>query len=170
MPKQNSRRTELDPRDIFEHASRFHSSDLLLRRGITGPNDFPVVAHPSMVLSAFASELYLKCFLCVERGTFPDTHDLKALFEELQPATRRVLENLWDADMRTPRQQKSMEAIRALPEGKNVRLDLQYALDVGANSFIQLRYIYETKKAFFLLGDFPNLLRKVILDRFPTWG
>jgi hypothetical protein len=123
-----------------------------------------------MVLSVFASELYLKCLLCVERGTFPDTHDLKALFEELQPATRRALENLWDADMRTPRHQKSMEAIRALPEGKNVRLDLQYALDLGANSFIQLRYIYEHKKALFLLGDFPNLLRKVILERFPAWG
>jgi hypothetical protein len=61
-----------------------------------------------------------------------------------------------------------MEAIRALPEGKNVRPDLQYALDVGANSSIQLRYIYETKKAYVLLGDFPDLLRKVILDRFPT--
>jgi hypothetical protein len=66
------------------------------------------------------------------------------------------------------REQKAMDAIRTLPEGQNLRLDLQYALDIGANSFTELRYIYEKKKTFFLLSDFPDLLRKVILDRLPA--
>ena len=55
------------------------------------------------------------------------------------------------------------------PEGKNLRPDLIYALDVGANSFIELRYFYEKQEAFFLLDEFPNMLRKVILNRFPAW-
>ena len=56
-----------------------------------------------------------------------------------------------------------------MAEGKNLRPDLIYALDVGANSFIELRYFYEKQEAFFLLDEFPNMLHKVILNRFPAW-
>jgi hypothetical protein len=170
MPRRQSGKVGLDPLKIFEHATRFHESDHRLRNTVPRdrPKDFSLVGHPAMVLSVFASELYLKCLLCVETGTVPDTHNLKALFKRLQPTTRRALEDLWDAHIRTPLRQKAMDAIRTLPEGQNLRLDLQYALDIGANSFTELRYIYEKKKTFFLLSDFPDLLRKVILDRLPA--
>ncbi len=56
---------------------------------------------------------------------------------------------------------EDISLIWTTPEGKNFRPDLIYALDVGAN---------ERQEAFFLLSEFPNMLRKVILKRFPSWG
>ena len=47
---------------------------------------------------------------------------------------------------------------------------MAYALDVGANSFIELRYFYETNQTYFILGDFPDVLRTVILERQPSWA
>jgi hypothetical protein len=113
----------LDPLKIFQHATRFHDSDHRLRSTVPAnkPSDLPFVAHPAMVLSAFASELYLKCLLCVETGVVPDQHNLKTLFKRLQPTTRRALEDLWDANIRLPHRQLAFDAIKAMPEGKNFR-------------------------------------------------
>ncbi|HEY4847355.1 MAG TPA: hypothetical protein VIH87_06040 [Methylocella sp.] len=123
-----------------------------------------------MVLSAFASELYLKCFLCAENGEVPNEHNLKTLFLRLAPSTRRRLEELWDEDIKQPHKQADFNLIRSLPEGQNLQLDLLYALDIGATAFIELRYFYEKKRAFFILGEFPSILRKVILEKFPHWA
>jgi hypothetical protein len=172
MLKTKPPKASLDPLRIFQHASRFHASDRRLRSTLDAskPHDIEMLAIPANVLSVFTSELYLKCLLCVETGIVPDTHNLKALFKRLQPVTRRALEDLWDMEVRLPHRQKVLDLIRTMPEGKNLRADLIYALDVGANSFIELRYFYEKNKAFFLLDEFPNMLRKVILNRFPAWG
>jgi hypothetical protein len=161
----------LDPLKIFVHASRFHESNIRLRRSVPAdkPEHVPRVAHPAMMLSVFASELYLKCLLSMELGKVPNTHNLKALFRDLQPATRKRLEDLWDQDIRRPQRQTVLDHIRTSPGGQNLRLDLVYARDVGANSFIELRYLYETNETYFLLGDFPNLLQAVILERQPSW-
>jgi hypothetical protein len=164
-------KTGLDPLKIFQHATRFHESDHRLRNTVppNKPEQIPLVVHPAMVLSAFASELYLKCLLCAEKNAVPDGHNLKLLFEELEPTTQKALEELWNADAQQPHRQLTFNAIRSRPDGKNFREDLQYALDVGADSFIELRYFYEKGVAYFVLGEFPNMLRKVILDRFPAW-
>ena len=163
--------TQLDPSKIFLHASIFHGSDHKLRN--TVPHDRPdlisTIAHPAMVLSAFASELYLKCLLCIETGEVPRGHNLYELFKGLKPETRRRLEDLWDGEIRRPERMKVIEHIRKLPGGDSLRLDLPYALDVGADSFIELRYFYEKQSSHFLLGDFPDLLRKVTLERLPGW-
>jgi hypothetical protein len=63
-----------------------------------------------------------------------------------------------------------IDQIRKLPNGHDLRPDLPYALNVGANAFLELRYFYEMQQSFFLLGDFPNLLRTVVLERYPSWG
>lgn len=128
-----------------------------------------LVSQSALALSAFTSELYLKCLLCVETGNAPATHNLKNLFDALQLLTKREFDDLWDGDIRRPENQLVIAHLRTLPAGKTLRLDLRYALDVGANSFMDLRYFYETERAYFLLTDFPNLLRKVILKRFPAW-
>jgi hypothetical protein len=162
----------LDPLSIFQHASRFHASEYRLRStlDVSKAHEIGMLAIPANVLSVFASELYLKCLLCVETGSVPDIHNLKALFKRLQPGTRRELVGLWDADIRLPYRQRVLDHIRNMPEGKNLRSDLIYALDVGANSFTVLRYFYEKQEVFFILDEFPNMLRKVILNRFPEWG
>lgn len=159
----------LDPCKIFDHATHFHASDHRLQNTVPfdKPEQLPLVAHPSMVLSAFASELYLKCLLCIETGLVPNTHNLKKLFDGLKPSTKSRLEALWDEHLKSPQRKKIFDHLRTLPEGKNLRPDLEHALDLGADSFIELRYIYENGSVFFLLGEFPNLLRQTILERFP---
>jgi hypothetical protein len=171
--KKPSKTTNLDPFKIFEHASRFHESDHRLRNTVPRdrPDQLPLIAHPAMMLSAFACELYLKCLLCIETGQRPPpTHNLKTLFRGLQPTTRRRLEDLWDQDIRRPERRKVLDHIRTLPRGAELKLDLPYVLDIGANSFLELRYFYEKNETYFLLSNFPNLLRRVIIERFPSWG
>ena len=167
-----SARTQHNCFKIFEHASHFHESDHRLRNTVPSdrPDQVPLIAHPTMVLSAFASELYLKCLLCLEIGTVPQTHNLKTLFDALKPETKRRLEELWGADIRRPERQRLLDHIRSLPGRDKLRLDLPSVLKLGANAFQELRYLYETKQSFFLLSDFPNLLRMVILERMPWWG
>jgi hypothetical protein len=120
-----------------------------------------------MVLSAFASELYLKCLLCLETGKIPQTHNLKTLFDALSPETRQRLQELWDVDLHRPERQKVIAHIRTLPHSNKLRLDLPSVIKLGAEAFRELRYFYESERSFFLLSDFPNLLRAVILERMP---
>src|ERR1700730_7675682 len=162
---------KLDPVKIFQHATNFHASDHRLRSILSPdkPEDF-LIAGPSMVLSAFASELHLKCLLCAENGEAPNEHNLKTLFLRLVPPTRRRLEELWDEDIKQPDKQADFNLIRSMPEGQNLQLDLLYALDIGANAFIELRYFYEKERAFFILGELPSMLRKVILEKYPHWA
>jgi hypothetical protein len=80
------------------------------------------------------------------------------------------LHDLWDTDIRQPEKQRIIEKVRSLPRGQNIRLDLRCAIDVGADSFMELRYFYEKQYSNFLLQDFPFVLRIAILNRFPSWG
>jgi hypothetical protein len=157
---------------IFEHASHFHESDHRLRYTVPSdrPELIPLVAHPAMVLSAFASELYLKCLLCLEGRKVPKTHNLKKLFQNLLPDTKGRLETLWEIENRKPERQRVFNVIRTLDGGDKLRVDLLSVLDLGADAFEELRYICETGRSIFLLSDFPNLLRTVIIERKPGWG
>lgn len=175
-------KVEPEPVKVFLHASAFHKSyDLLCRataaeiedgtdNGLTRDQRVGIIAHPAMVLSVFASELYLKCLLCIENGKVPATHNLEKLFDALEVATRHELDDLWDADIRHPVKQGVLDHIRSTPAGQDLRLDLRYALAKGANAFVELRYFYEREQSFFMLSDFPFLLRNAILKRMPSWG
>jgi len=123
-----------------------------------------------MVLSAFAIELYLKCLLCLETARLHRGHNLKNLFDSLQPKTRARLTELWDADIMKPERQRVLAFIRSRPDGDKLRLDLPSVLVLGANAFEELRYFYEGERSYFLLSDFPNALRAVILERVPGWA
>jgi hypothetical protein len=162
-----------DPRKLFVHACRFHESDHRLRNSISNkdnPNEVDLIAQPAMVLSAFASELYLKCLICIETGEAPRGHDLKGLFLRLGPLTRKRIEDLWDEDRRRPHNQKQLNFIRGLPEGDRLQPDLLFIIGTSAKAFEELRYIYETEFPRFLLGEFPNILHRVILEKHPEWG
>ncbi len=161
----------LDPHEIFLHAYHFHESDHRLRKGLSSEDidEVALIAHPSMVLCAFASELYLKCLLCIETGKVPREHHLKSLFLRLESSTRKRLEDLWNESLRRPERQRELNCIRKLPEGDRLQFDLLYILGIGANAFEELRYLYETKRSYFLLHDFPDMLHTVILERFPDW-
>lgn len=162
----------INPHEIYLHAFRFHESDIRLRNSISpeDPNEVMLIAHPSMMLSAFASELYLKCLLCIETGKIHSGHNLKSLFLFLDLQTREHIENLWNEYNRRTDRQKELKCIRLLPRGERLQADLQHALDIGANAFIELRYLYEGNGSHFILGKFPDILQKVILEKSqPEW-
>jgi Family of unknown function (DUF5677) len=162
----------LDPHEIFLHAYHFHESDHRLRKGPSTKDidEVMLIAHPSMVLSAFASELYLKCLLCVETGKVPKEHHLKSLFLRLDLSTRKRLQDLWNESLKRPERQRELDCIRGLPEGDQLQPDLLNVLGLCSNAFEELRYLYETKGSYFLLHNFPDMLHTVILERFPDWG
>src|ERR1019366_9390578 len=162
----------LDPHEIFLHAYHFHECDHRLRKGPSSKDldEVALIAHPSMVLSAFASELYLKCLLCIETGKVPRGHELKGFFLRLDPSTRKRLEDLWNESLGRAERKREFACLRKLPEGDRLQSDLLYALGISANAFEELRYLYETKRSYFLLGDFPDMLHKVIFEKFPDWG
>lgn len=165
-------KTKLDPQQIYLHGCRFQFSSERLRdpkhlqRG-----DFDLVAHPSMVLSALASELYFKCLICIETGKVPDAeHSLKKLFQQLNPQNRSQVEEGWKLLVQKPDMVHSLAMIEAR-FGVKVPRDLAWALDAGSHGFVQIRYIYEPNGAQtkFLLGDLPQILRAVILHAKPDW-
>jgi hypothetical protein len=72
----------IDAFKIFLHAYRFLISEEHLRRA-EDPQMMSFIAAPSIVLSAFASELFLKCIQVLEKGNASSTHDLALLFRGL---------------------------------------------------------------------------------------
>jgi HEPN domain-containing protein len=87
----------LDPLKMFVHAERFRFTDRYLRSPKVMSNDPRVgsyIVAPTLVLSAFASELYLKCLLCLNAFAVPTTHNLKNLFGRLPRKDRRRIEEM----------------------------------------------------------------------------
>lgn len=158
-----------DPLYIYMNAERFRIADQHMRavNDINLLNSFAPVA---IVVSAFASELYLKCLLCIETGDIPQTHNLRELFHKLTPATRQKIEIKWAGYIPTmSRGWKQLEAV----VGKKLDYDLESALMAGRSAFVRLRYHYEVENladTSFILGDFPTLLRAVILEMMPAWA
>lgn len=166
----------IDARKIFTHVFAFQRAyetlrdSLLPKDGILpDAQNVGLLTHPVLVLSAFASELYLKTLICIETGDAPRGHDLLALFEALRVETRHEIDGLWDSDIRSPLKKGVLEKLQATECGKDVRYDLRYALKIGAKGFEMMRYFYENENSYFLLVDLPRILRRAILNRHSDW-
>jgi hypothetical protein len=163
--KKTARETP-DPHQVFNHGLRFLTTDQAVRRIFGGdPNWSPVIAPPTMVLSAFASELLLKCLLVIETGEAPDNiHELHTLFGKLKHKTKRRIEEVWDAECRGK--------IEGLAKLQGVPTDLPNALFRCTKAFERLRYAYEDqfRDVTFYIGDFPGILARVISEIKPEWA
>src|SRR5262245_45894505 len=89
----------INPIAIFNEASRFSYADRFIRQKDLSPSEVAMMARPSMVLSALAIELFLKCILHMERGTAPDTHRLNVLYRQISNKRKRRIEELWAAHL-----------------------------------------------------------------------
>lgn len=177
MPKKNRHerradsaqaRSNPDPLKIFMNAERFRIADLVLRSD-KNQNVAVAVAGPALVISAFASELYLKCLICIETGNLEFGHELRPLFKKLSEASQKSIQRRWDAMVATPQRRRIYEALKAVT-GEVVPMDLDWALRNGGDGFVELRYLHENEGGTrFLLGDFPQLLRDEILLHKPEW-
>jgi len=153
---------------IYMNAERYRIAYIILRTAANNDSyTTSIIAPPSMVLAAFANELYFKCLLHLQNGSTPQTHNLKALFRDLATQTRQRIEQLWNAY--APSQEEMWRHIEQ-ETGKTIPRDLAGLLDISAKGFTELRYLHEDDSGAFFVGDLPPMLRQVILEKMPMWA
>ena len=113
------------------HAVGFHAAENALGTLINQPNTqlAAQVVEPTMVLSAFTTELFLKCLICLETTLTPQGHDSFELFEQLKPATQQKLVHIWNTHI-VPRRDPEWKFIEKIQYGgaKKFKRDLPGAL------------------------------------------
>jgi hypothetical protein len=160
-------KARLEPVKIYMNAERYRIAYLVMRaEGDKDPTLQATIASPHMVISVFAIELYLKCLLCLEGQKVPPTHNLKALFRDLKPATKARIEQLWSAY--APRLEPLWQSVEQVT-GNAVPRDFLSLLDKSSQAFTELRYLHEDESGSFYVGDLVPMLRTVILERQPLW-
>lgn len=134
---------------------------------------------PAIVMSAFASELLLKCLHLLEGQTAPEgVHRLNVLFRTLPDRRKRRIKELWDDGavqreitfiqmenlFRTEPRMAELAQFR-FPRG------LDTALKECGDAFVKMRYIYEDHaKSAFYIPDLPRILVSAVLELKPEWG
>ena len=155
-----------DPLAYFIHGQRFYACDCaLMHEGFDQEvKDFTV--YGAVVMSALAAELFLKCLGALETGQVSRTHNLKTLFKNLSPKTRKLIERRWDE---ITAGKKHLYDELEPKVGSPIPRKLEDALHVGANSFECLRYPELSPQANYFLTDLPHALQLAILELKPEW-
>jgi hypothetical protein len=156
---------KIEPQSVFKQGERFHWSYQRLCVG-THEDVHEMVLIPALALSAFASELFLKCLHHIDSGKVPERiHALQELFAALPESRRNRIEFLWDNHIVAHSAEYELIASR----GVNIPKDLSTALADSSHGFVKLRYEYEDRNFKFYIAEFPNILRDAILEIQPTW-
>jgi len=155
------------------HGLGFHAAENALGKHVGGPNVqlAAQIVEPVMVLSAFTTELFLKCLICLETTKTPQGHHLFELFEQLTPETQAKITHLWDTHV-VPFRDPEWSFIEAQPGVRKMNRDLPGALNASSRAFEKIRYGYEPKNrenSDFNIVDLPRALRHVILEMKPEW-
>jgi len=152
----------IDPRNVFQLACKFAATEQYVRSRDNPKAGF--MASPSMVLSAFAIELFLKCLLLLEGKEIDRIHSLNVLYRRLSHKQKRRIEEVWEQEARP-----KLDELRrkfGLPHPT----DLPNALVTCARAFEHMRYGYEDpERQVFYLGELPTILWRIILDILPEW-
>jgi hypothetical protein len=170
----------LDPKAMFDHAQKFQLTQEYLRSNdrVTTPEHLNehirMCADPCFVLSALASELFLKCLLVIggkEKDEFGHLHNLDQLFSKLTPNIQNRIRELWDQQVWSLGSREAIDyAQDTIANGSAIPRDFAAALRLGAKTFVELRYVYEKKRNINnLIIDLPLILRRVIVEIQPGW-
>jgi hypothetical protein len=157
---------KVDARAVFDHASRFHYAATVLRieaQVMTAPT-----LEPYVVVSSFCSELYMKCIYAMETaGARVEGHNLRRLFNALAPKTQNELSSGWNIISRIYN-----EVFDNSQNSINLPTNLVEELDISGRMFEEMRYFYEgtSSARHWYLSPFPDMLRKLILERQPQWA
>jgi hypothetical protein len=166
LPKTKSKARRINPKDIFDQATSFAYADRFLRQADLDIDKAILMSKPSMVLSSFASELFLKCILHLGGGHAPPTHNLDILFRRLPNQRKRRIQELWVEHLRA-----NAPRYLALGQLRQISPNLRDCLKDCCDAFVLLRYAYEDpEKVVFYMGEFAYLLRQAILEFKPEWG
>jgi hypothetical protein len=155
------KRKPVDPKSVFDLACKFAASEQHLRH-TSNPNAV-YMASPSMVLSAFTIELFLKCLLLLESKEVKRIHSLDVLYQELGRGQRRRIEKVWDKEARPK--------VIQLNQQFGHPSDLPNALVKCGQTFRDMRYCYEDPdRQVFYLGELPPILWRAIVGIRPEWA
>jgi hypothetical protein len=116
-----------------------------------------MLRYPGIIVSSFASELFLKCLILIEQGTPKGTHNLLTLYNQLTKGHQALVERHWNA-----LSLKWKHAIDAEEKKFNVRIprDLKTALSDCGDAFKLIRYVYENpREPLFYITHLPMSLR-----------
>lgn len=165
-------KTAIDPRLIYLQGDGFYRAYSVLANDtgvLNEPGLAAEVGNAAMVISAFNSEIFLKCLVCIETGKVPRGHHLLDLFNKLSAEVQRRIEDLWESVVVAQRAEM-WNKIDGASEEKIAR-KLRPALKCGNAAFEQIRYSYEghTSGTAFFLADLPLVLGKMIVELKPEW-
>jgi hypothetical protein len=155
----------INPKDVFNQAIAFAFSDKWLRQSGTPTGVLQITAVPSMVLSSFATELFLKCILLLDGQDVPSTHRLDLLFRQLSNKRKKRISELWAEHVKAnPHIYAHTAAPRPIPD------NLRDCLKECRDAFVLLRYAYEDRdKVIFYMGEFAYVLHAAIIEIKPEW-
>jgi hypothetical protein len=164
--------TLINPEAIALHATAFDRTIHLL--SLLPGNVTDVLATPMVVVSAFSSEVWLKCLIFIERLTndpnyqeIINIHDLHKLYLETSDASKKKLQEKWAVFMTEMPDAANFLMSR---DGERIGPELERALQAGGDTFLQMRYIYENRRySSFILFSFRSMVREVVLDLKPEW-
>jgi hypothetical protein len=165
----------IDPWRVYNHATRFIAAEERLRQ--SDKQEMPIIyAMPAMVLSAFASELLLKCLHGIEGLPIPENiHRLHILFRTLPNKRKNQIEAIWNAGAATREQRlrdTEMTLRRISPKHANfvIPRDLLTSLKECGDAFVQMRYVYENSEgSLFYIDELPRVLVTAIYEVKPEW-
>ena len=83
----------IDPRNVFQLACKFAATEQYVRSRDNPKAGF--MASPSMVLSAFAIELFLKCLLLLESKEIDRINSLNVLYRRLSHKQKRCAGSIY---------------------------------------------------------------------------
>src|SRR5262245_41642800 len=98
MKRKRKPSKPIDPRSVFQLACKFAAAEMHIRSTHNPKAAF--MASPSMVMSAFAIELFLKCLLLSEGKELDRIHSLNVLFRRLSHKQKRRIEEVWEKEAR----------------------------------------------------------------------
>jgi hypothetical protein len=124
------------------------------------------VLLPDLTSRAFATEAYLKCLLTIRRRKCPNVHNLEMLFGLLPPADQKYNKAKWDVHSLPTLVAAADDPTK--PKGFPVVRDLEGALHVSKDAFIEWRYETSLGAVWYLL-HFPFFVRERILESKPKW-
>lgn len=119
---------------------------------------------PTLVLQAFATELYLKCILVLNTGDAPHVHQLVQLYQQLTPTQKTRVEELYNAECQSDLAFQGMQGTEP-----TTTFTLVYALQEMNRAFEAWRYAYESVPEKSFLGHPWIAAARLILELRPDW-
>ena len=121
---------------------------------------------PAATLEAFATELYLKTLLVMDKGIVEPGHNVELLFKSLKSGTQSAVRAIYEVNLKT-----QPDAVHFAKTHPHIPMGLNHCLKLSAKTFEAIRYIYERPAIEIVAwAILPISFRQTILAINPAWA